>query len=91
MFEGGSSDKWGFIDRKGNFVHEPQFDRVPLPGDKLWLISKDDKFGYMDIKGSIVIKPQFENANIFSQGAASVTKNGKYGYIKNPFYFKRNY
>lgn len=90
--EAGAS--WGFIDRKGNFVIQPQFESVGPFKNGLAPARMAGKWGYINKSGKFVIKPQFDRANDFSEGLAAVSKEEKYGFIdtngttKIPFQFQ---
>jgi hypothetical protein len=78
--------KWGFINRSGKIVVEPQFDWAQDYSEELaavgvggkrdaqyHLISMDGgKWGFIDQKGSMVIRPQFDGVKPFSSGVAVV-------------------
>ena len=86
------NSKWGYIDRTGKIVIEPQFllagdysegMAVVLEGDP-----NDPDLGYIDETGKVVIKPQYDssgglalagNASRFSDGLAAVQKRAKNG------------
>ena len=58
-------DKYGWIDREGAYVINPQFEGAyPFNGKKLApvIIGDSDKWGYIDEKGLIKINPQFRHA-----------------------------
>ena len=75
--------KYGFIDKSGKVVIEPQFD-IESEWDKVYrsrsgafseglvLVKKDGKWGFIDKNGKVVIEPQFDEVNNFSEGFASV-------------------
>src|SRR3990172_9166167 len=79
--------KWGYIDRQGRVVVEPQFDEAYPFSEGLGRIGVDQKtagkFGFVDATGAIVIEPQFGWANSFSEGVAlaRLEPGGKNGYI----------
>jgi hypothetical protein len=52
--------KIGFMNTKGEFVFNPQFDSVNSFVNGFAVIQVGSKFGYIDIHGKVVIKPQFE-------------------------------
>ena len=75
--------KYGYIDKSGRVVIQPQFFYADDFSDGLARISKNGKWGYIDKNGKIVINPQFEVAYDFSDGLARIkfNINEKYGYI----------
>ena len=72
---------WGFIDKSGNFIIEPQFDGAGDFQDGLALVKIDWRRGYIDKAGAYAIEPQFQLANSFSEGLACVMLDDKWGYI----------
>lgn len=75
--------KWGFINRDGEFVIEPEYDRVSMVFvEGLMAVELGDKCGYVNDKGEEVVAPQFDDAENFSEGVAAVKLGGKWGYIK---------
>ena len=51
--------KVGFIDKSGNFVIEPNYDRAGYFHEGLAWICIDDKYGYIDKSGRYILKPGF--------------------------------
>lgn len=79
------NDKWGFIDRSGNIIIDPQFVEVAYFSNGLCAVIIDENerlWAYIDKQGEIVINPQFKTASAFSEDVASVSTDGQvYGYI----------
>jgi hypothetical protein len=50
-----TTNKYGFIDRSGEYVIPPQFDRVSNFREGLAYVEKDGKASYIDLKGEVVI------------------------------------
>ncbi len=65
--------KWGYIDEKGNFVIEAQFDAVTEFSDGYATVSVDGKWGVIDTKGKYSVSPQYDYISSFSKGVAVVT------------------
>jgi hypothetical protein len=66
--------KWGFIDRTGKFVIQPQYDVVlPFAEGLASVRAGGGRFGCINRAGEIVIpaKPQFGGISQFSEGLAS--------------------
>ena len=68
------ASKYGFIDKSGKVVIEPQFDDADLFSEGLVLVEKDGKWGFIDKSGKVVIEPQFDDAEPFSEGLAKVRR-----------------
>jgi hypothetical protein len=80
------SQKWGYIDKTGALVIQPQFDSASGFSDGLAAVQQGQKWGYIDKTGAPVIQYQFSGANDFSDGLAAVwtqdsANNGLKGYI----------
>ena len=80
--------KWGFIDKQGAMVIQPQYDDFMAGGadyrvirDGLAAVKQDGKWGYIDRTGGTVIPFTWEYADQFSEGYAVVGSGGTYGYI----------
>ena len=73
--------RYGYVNRTGKFVLEPQYEQALPFSDFLAGVKKDGKWGYINGEGKFVIEPRFENAFLFSDGAAAVQENGKWGFI----------
>jgi len=73
--------KYGFIDKSGKVVIEPQFDRAGSFSEGFAWVKKDDKWGFTDKNGKVVIGPQFDLVGDFSEGLALVKIGFIWGYI----------
>lgn len=79
--------KWGFIDKSGQFVIEPQFSSkfstsagATVFSEGLAPAAIDGKWGFIDKTGKFVIAPAFEAAYPFSEGLAVVGVKSADGY-----------
>ena len=75
------NNKWGFVNKKGDFVIYPQFDEVSPFNEDLAAVKINDKYGYTNKSGEIAIAPQFDKAWSFSGGFAVVIQDGKKNFI----------
>jgi hypothetical protein len=77
--------KAGFIDSKGKWVIEPQFDDARPFSDGLAAaqvgVAIDGKWGFIDRTGKFVIDPKFDEVGDFSEGLAWVKTNNSVGFI----------
>ena len=74
--------KWGYIDKTGNVVIQPQFADARFFSEGLACVTLDGKkYGYIDKTGQFVITPQYDGALSFSEGLAAVLVDKKVGYI----------
>ena len=78
--------KHGFINKVGEWIIKPQFDKAKQFSEGLALVVINKKIGYINRHGDFVIAPQYdpprnlEFAN-FKEGFALVLKDNKYTYI----------
>tara|TARA_Y100000385_G_scaffold291483_1_gene369779 strand:+ start:4162 stop:5802 length:1641 start_codon:yes stop_codon:yes gene_type:complete len=84
--EGSGNEKWGFVNKKGEVVINPQFSYANNFSDGLCAVENDDgKWGFIDKDGKIVINYQFTDIdkrfNRFKNGKCVVNLNGKSGVI----------
>ncbi|MCB0428083.1 MAG: WG repeat-containing protein, partial [Mangrovimonas sp.] len=71
----------GFINTKGEWVIEPQFDKARAFFNGLAPVVKDKKWGYVNEKGEVVIDFQFKDAEIFSKDGLAPVKDKKWGFV----------
>lgn len=75
-------EKWGFVDKTGKVVINPQFISVSNFSDGLCGVRNDDgKWGFINKEGTITINYQFDEANDFKNGKCIVTSSNKDGVI----------
>ena len=72
---------WGFIDKRGTIVVNPQFDAAEDFHEGLARVCSGDKWGYIDKEGKYVIPSQFDVAKDFHDGLACVCIGNRWGYI----------
>jgi hypothetical protein len=53
-------EQWGFIDKTGKIIVEPQYDDVGDFSEGLACVIKNDKLGFIDRTGKVVIPLQFD-------------------------------
>ena len=73
--------KYGYIDKSGQVIVEPQFDYTYHFSEGLARIKLDDKYGYINKHGTVVIKPNFDDARNFHEGLAAVEISNKWGFV----------
>lgn len=74
--------KWGYINRKGEVVIQPQFAQAWFFSEGLAVACIEyGKCGYIDRTGKFAINPQFQEAARFSEGLAAVVVEDRIGYI----------
>src|SRR6266571_499595 len=73
--------KWGYIDRAGKVVIEPQYQAAgPLITGLAW-VKLGGKYGFINNTGKVVIEPKYDSADTFVGDYCCVALNGKYGFI----------
>jgi hypothetical protein len=74
-----SGGKWGYINKKGEYVINPQFTDAGFFRDGLArVISSDGKIGYISEDGKYKIAATFKNGTLFSDGLAFVVSDDGY-------------
>lgn len=69
--------KYGYVDKEGNYLINPQFDKATFFQNGLALVISDGLCGYIDTKGNYVIPPAYMDATTFAEGVAwTVKKDG---------------
>ncbi len=77
-----STNKYGFIDKKGSVTIKPIYEDAKNFSDGLAAIcifdslKHSNKWGYIDVKGTIVLEPKYDEANDFLEGLAFVFLSG---------------
>jgi hypothetical protein len=76
-----SAGKWGYIDAKGTWAIEPQFEATHGFQGGLAAARVGGRWGYVDRQGRFVINPQYDRAGFFVDGCAPVGTDDKIGFI----------
>lgn len=75
-------EKWGFVNKEGKVVINPQFSSVSNFSDgKCGVGNSDGKWGFIDKEGKISINYQFDGTGDFRNGKCIVTFDNKDGVI----------
>ena len=69
-------DKYGFIDRSGRVVVQPEYEAAGEFSEGLAYIKKAGKYGYVDVSGKLVIAATLWRRQNFSDGMAVVAAPG---------------
>ncbi|WP_239004455.1 WG repeat-containing protein [Lacinutrix sp. WUR7] len=76
------NDKIGFINKTGEWIIEPTYDKVRAFVNGLAPVSIDKQWGYINTSGKVVIPIQYRDAEIFSSdGLAPIKKDKLWGFI----------
>jgi hypothetical protein len=78
--------KFGFADREGNIIIEPQYRHATHFSEGLASVGDDGKNGYINRYGVFIIEPIFEHALSFCNNKALVCIDQKWGFIQNPMH-----
>ncbi len=80
-----SAEKWGYIDKEGKILINPQFNYATVFTGGLALVqSSESKFGFIDEEGKYKINATYKSALPFSEGLACVVpENGKPQFIND--------
>ncbi|MEI6184441.1 MAG: WG repeat-containing protein [Bacteroidota bacterium] len=71
-------DYWGYVDKTGKFIVNPQFKQAFAFKEGLALIKNTEgKYGYIDETGKIIINAVYKDAKSFSEGLAAVVKENQ--------------
>ncbi len=74
-----SGEKWGYIDKKGKYIINPQFSDAGYFRDGIARVeSSNYKVGYINKKGKFIIPAQYDNGTNFIEGKAFVVQPGGY-------------
>jgi hypothetical protein len=78
-----SGDKWGYIDKNGKILINPQFEEANIFIEGIALVkSANDKYGYISEDGKYKINASYKKATFFSEGLACVVpENGRPQFI----------
>lgn len=78
---GAGGTKLGYIDKTGQFIIKPRFDKAYSFSDGIARVQDDGKYGYIDRSGELVADLMFDDAGDFSDGVALVKIGSRTGYI----------
>ena len=67
-----AGDKWGYVDDKGQYIINSQFEDAYNFSEGLAAVEKEGVWGYIDKKGNVVIDFKYETADDFGEGLAPV-------------------
>lgn len=84
---------WGYIDKTGKEVINPQFKSAGQFSEGLAAVRLNGTYGFIDKSGSFIIKPKFDFALPFQGGQAKVFLDGKPYFIdkKGNVTFQHNF
>ncbi|MFC0523587.1 WG repeat-containing protein [Pontibacillus salicampi] len=71
-----TGEKWGYINVKGLFVIDPQFNQArDFQKNGLAIVEVDGLYGVLDTTGSFIVKPQYDYISSFSEERASASNS----------------
>ena len=77
-------DKWGFINRKGEWIIPPQFETAYSFQNGMARVKTNGKWGLVNPKGEWVTAPVFDFIRSAGNGVLRVRTGEKYNFIKEP-------
>jgi hypothetical protein len=75
LFPVKSGDKWGYVDREGKIIINPQFAEASAFRDGKALVKSTGEkaaYGYIDTSGKMIISPTYKLATVFNEDIAWV-------------------
>ena len=81
LFPVPQNGKWGYINKIGEVIIPPQFDKAYRFYEGLARVKIYNKWGFINKRGEFVIKPIYDEARDFSEGMAGVKVGDKWGFI----------
>ncbi len=79
-------DKWGIIDKKGNFPFPPRFEDMGEAFHHGIVAAKENgKWGFIERDGNFVMPPKYDEVHDFHNGMANVHDAGHWGFINASF------
>ena len=78
-----SDDKWGVVNKKGEIIINPQFNKIYFDGDD-YIVKVGKKWGWIDSEGQFIINPQFKdirNRGFNGTDLAAVKVGDKWGFV----------
>lgn len=80
----GVGEQWGFMNKKGETVIQPQYKAAGFFSEGLCAVcNEQDKWGFIDKKGTLKIEYKFDNVAPFYSGKAKVMIDGRWGIADN--------
>ncbi len=74
-----SGEKWGYINKKGEYLINPQFQDAGFFRNGLArVVSSDGKTGYINEDGKYIIPAKFKSGTHFFEGLAFVVSDGSF-------------
>lgn len=77
-----SSVLYGFIDKSGNYIIEPQYDQIQSFREGFAAVSINNKWGYIDPKNNKLTDFIYADARKFKEGSAAVLVTDNFGVNK---------
>lgn len=68
------SGRYGYVNSKGEYVINPQFDEATMFREGIARVKKDGKYGYIRKDGNYLCLPTYVDATIFREGIAWVVE-----------------
>ena len=75
------NNKWGYIDKNGQWAIKPQFDSACDFAEGLACVLLNNKWMFINKRGEIAVNKEFQQCSRFSEGLATINIGEKYGYM----------
>ena len=72
-----NGEKWGYINHKGEYIINPQFENADFFSNGLAKVIYNGKTGYINKKGEYVISATYKSGTTFKDGLALVVAEGE--------------
>lgn len=69
------NDKYGLIDKSGNWVIQPEHEDIHIGAHNMWYISDNGKWGAIGTDGQMVIPIEYKNVWIHTDNGVTVAQN----------------
>lgn len=70
-----ASGKWGIINRKGDWVVQPEYDGIAHKDQGFWLLNKNERKGLLNNKAKSVLPVEYRYIDILVQGISVVLED----------------
>lgn len=74
-------DKWGLIDKKGNWVVVPKYSDIGRYKEGVMSVKNNELFAFIDSNGKSITDFSYTETHYFSEGLAGVKIRNKWGFI----------
>lgn len=73
--------RWGYIDKTGAFVFQPEYEEARYFFGKCAVVKKDGLYGMLDRNGALCVPARYEALYEYQDDLARFKRDGKWGYL----------